>query len=453
MSRIKSGLKDSFPNNKDAVAVETAGEFLSDGRIVEPISDGATGSLKLLVSNGQTCTLASRVDCEGRTYVPLHLDPLALRAIRFPDKASEYGSTQKLFSALQEQFIICGFTEEVAVLTPYFLFGTWFSDYLPAAPCLLITGPRTEASFFFQLLDCLVRHPLSLVEFNSTGLADVMRAHPTLLINQELYKAATLKMLLATNHHNAYVPQRRGLVDFYCAKAVYMGIAAAEDCFDYPALHVALTPLRRKLPVLDLKARHLIASRFQPMLLGYRLRNINGVRESELDFPEFAPPVRILARVLGSCLIDSLDLQIGLLNLLREHQEEMRAGTWDSLRCVLIEALLAHCHSERIDEPVYVGQCTEDAKLILIGRGSPKTLKPKTVGRLLRTSLKLKLKRDGKGWAIRLTAAVRRKVHELARDFDVAASQLGGAKCGLCSEVFAAAGGGAKNGATPRNGQ
>jgi hypothetical protein len=47
-------------------------------------------------------------------------------------------------------------------------------------------------------------------------------------------------------------------------------------------------------------------------------------------------------------------------------------------------------------------------------------------------------KRDGKGFSIVLTEKMRRQVHELARDFQIAPLEEGAASCGLCAELLAA---------------
>lgn len=48
--------------------------------------------------------------------------------------------------------------------------------------------------------------------------------------------------------------------------------------------------------------------------------------------------------------------------------------------------------------------------------------------------------RDNKGSAVLLTNQLRRRIHELARDYNVAAVQEGIASCPLCSEILPAAG-------------
>ena len=76
---------------------EISDGVLPDGRIVELIRDGSTGELKLLVSDGTSVETASSVRVEGRTFLPVRLDPAIQRAVTLPSHASDYGSTESLF--------------------------------------------------------------------------------------------------------------------------------------------------------------------------------------------------------------------------------------------------------------------------------------------------------------------------------------------------------------------
>ncbi len=420
--------------------LETLGELFGDGRSIELIRDTETGRLNLLFFDGENCTVAPRVEYGGRVYVPADLSPSILRAVTWPTKCIEYGSTQKLFTAVRESFTNHGFPDEVALPTTHVVFSSWFPECLPSAPCLSITGPRPEANLLLQLLGCLVRHSLPLAELSRAGLCSLpMDLQLTLLIDLEHVSRSTLSLLSASNNRNAYVPRKGALVNIYCAKAIYRGDALGDGLFGDAALHINLAPSRGRLPMLDEKARQEIAMTLQPQLVAYRSRNLAKVRESEFDLPGFASPIRILARVLGACIVDAPELQAGLIALLEECQERIRGQRWVDLRCVVIESLLFCCHSREKDR-VHVGEITATTSTILKGRGETPPAGPeliKLVGGSLRV-LEFFPKRDSKGNAIRLTDSVRRRIHRLARDFQVAAVQEGVALCPHCSEILAA---------------
>jgi hypothetical protein len=417
--------------------LETTGEVFADGSSIELILDAETGRLSLLLCDGEDRTVTPRVDYRGKVYVPAELDPSILRALTLPTKCIDYGSTDELFKGVRESLTNHGLPTEVALPLAYFSFPTWFPECLPAAPCLVIMGPRPEACLVLQLLSCLVRHPLPLVEVSRAGLSALpMDLQPTLLIDQEHLGLSTSRLLSATNSPNAYVPRRGALVNLYCAKAIYCGGDTLDDALLGDAtLQINLAPSRGRLPVLDPKTRQQIAMELQPRLLMYRLRNIAKVRESKFDLPGPASEIRILARVLGASIVDARELQGGLGPLLEEQQEEIRAERWTDLRCVAIEALLFHCHSGK-EDLVHVGKLTRTATTILKGRGETVRLEPRAMGHTLR-SLGLSLKRDSKGWATRFTDRACQRIHRLARDFDVAAVQNGATQCPHCAEIAA----------------
>jgi hypothetical protein len=423
--------------------IKTTGEVFSDGASIELILDAETGRLNLLISDGENYTIAPRVEYGGRVYVPADLDRSILRALTWPTKCTPYGSTDQLFTAVRDSFTNHSLPEEVALRTTYSVFATWFPECVPAAPCLSITGPRPEARLILQLLGCLCRHPLPLAEVSRAGLCSLLtHLQPTLLIDLEHLGPSILRLLAASNDRKAYVPWKNSLVNLYCAKAIYRGDALGDGLFSDATLQVNLAPSRGRLPILDASTLQEIATALQPQLLAYRSRNIAKVHESQFDLPAFASPIRILARVLGACLIDAPELQAGLGPLLEAHQEKIHAERWLDLRCVALEALLFHCHSGQTNL-VYVGEFTRSATTILKGRGETVSLEPRAMGPILR-SFGLSPKRDSKGWAIRLTHDVRRRIHRLAGDYEVAAMQEGMALCADCAEIVA--GGDTQNG-------
>ena len=69
--------------------------------------------------------------------------------------------------------------------------------------------------------------------------------------------------------------------------------------------------------------------------------------------------------------------------------------------------------------------------------GETGALEARQIGEILR-SLGIHSKRDRQGFSIVLTERMRRQVHDLARDFEVAPLEEGGASCSLCAELRAA---------------
>jgi hypothetical protein len=162
------------------------------------------------------------------------------------------------------------------------------------------------------------------------------------------------------------------------------------------------------------------------------------VLRSEFDLPGFVSPIRVLSRVLGAPIVDAPELQASIASLLQNRQEEATADCWVDLRCVAIEAGLHHCH-QGTEDRIHVGELTRTVGVILQGRGETEAVEPREIGAILR-SLGLTPKRDSRGFAISLSDATRRRIHELAREYQVAAVREGLAACTHCTAVFAADG-------------
>jgi hypothetical protein len=424
---------------RDALSpIRTLGELFPTGGGIDLLRDAATGGLTLILFNERDQFIASRHKSRGRDYLPAELEPSFRRAIILPSTCAEFGSTLALFAAVRASFTAYGFSEEVALTAGYFVFSSWFPDCLPAAPCLCVTGPRAEASLLLQLLACMARHPLRLGEIARSALCSLpFDLQLTLLIDHEPTSRSAWNLLAISNDRGALISWKNRLINPFCAKAIYRGLALDEDHFDGIALHINVPPSRGPLPILDAQAQREIAEKLQPQLQTYRCRNISKVRESRIDFPEFESPLRILGRILGAAIIDAPALQADLEPVLRGLEEGARAERWHDLRCVTIESLLSLAHFGG-NEKVHIGQITLTAGAILKGRGETASFEPEIIGAIVR-QLGFKPKRDNKGNAIHLSDQVRRRIHELARDYDVAAVQQGVAVCPLCLEILPAA--------------
>jgi hypothetical protein len=270
-----------------------------------------------------------------------------------------------------------------------------------------------------------------------------MELAPTLLINADQIGPAALALLRTSNRRNAFFPLRDGLVDFFCAKAVYCGDTVDSAILGESALHINLPPSRGRLPILDEKFSDEVAREFQSKFLAYRCHHFLEVRESRFDLPEFTSATRILARVFGAPIVEAATLRTALIRLLQDHEEARLALSWTDLRCVVIEAVLHHCHTEP-GEKVHVGKITKTVNCILKGRGEETQREAREIGVVLR-DFKLCSKRDSAGYAILLDSAVCRHIHRLAHGFGLLAMRKGEARCLHCHSIL--------NGPNARNGR
>jgi hypothetical protein len=409
---------------------ETGGIVFSDGHCLELIRDDAT-HLSLLDSSRQKG--AQRIKYQGRTYVPPIIDASLMEALTLPTRRAS-GSTADIFTKMCIVFSEHGISDLSSKKLTYWTLSTWFAELFPLAPYLVITGSRQEAHLVLQLLACVVRHGLPLADISLAGLSSLpTHIQPTLLIGHP--SPSTWKALQMSSYPRAYLHTKDGVADLYCAKAVYADTPIVDDAVD-GAFHVRLAPPQGKPSVVtDLALRNLAAD-FQPRLVDYRMRLVGQVRDSDFDVVDLGAELRILARVLGSAIVDAPELRADLVNILQDYQEEIRAGDWTNEKYVVIEAMLDHCHSEQRDQLLYVGQLADTANRILKDRGSREKLEPKALGWILRNSMGFTPKRNGRGFAMRLTEDVRRTIHRLARDFQVPTMSGTATACSQCAEIL-----------------
>ncbi len=424
------------PEVEDCSPIYTSGAVFSDGASIELIREAPTGPLCLMVSDGQNVRVAHQVEFRSKVYQPVHIDPSLLLAMRFPTKPDGFGRTAELFTEARETFMSHGFPEDVALPTTYFSFSTWFTEFLPAAPCLLLTGPPAEARFMLELLGCTVRHALPLGQIPGSGLCSLpMHLQPTLLISQVENSSSAWRLLDISNHRFAYTLRNHEFVDVYCAKAVYLGENGECGKYGDSVLRINLPSLRGRFPILDARDQLEISGKFQSKMLGYRCRNIQKVRESICDFPGFDSGIRILGRILGAPIVEAPELQADLEPLLHDCQERALGARSFDLFYVTIEALLFHSHKEP-GEKVHVRKITKTVMAIFKARGETLQIKPEEIGKILRKH-GFSPKRDSDGSAIRLNDRVCHYTHQLAHRFQLAALQQGITKCSFCLQVLA----------------
>ena len=419
-----------FDNPMEEEVIETTGKVFSDGECIELIKNKG-GSLSLLDSGSKEPT--ESIERGGQTYVPFSLPPSLLEVLTLPAGRTPYGSTVGLFGRIYNLFVDRGISDECAMLLTYGVFATWFPDLLPIAPYLFISGPRPEAHMAIRLLSCVVRHALPLGDLNSAAFRYLpMHIEPTLLVgnlHSSMYRA-----LSSSSHPHAYLPSKDGFIDLYCAKVVYTGTTLPEVLPGGAVLTINLAPCRRKLPLIDAPTCQAIAADFQPQLLDYRLNNFVKVRDADFDVPAFESDLRVLAHVLGSCIVDAPEVQAGIAPLLQGQQEVLRANRLVDPQCIALEAVLDHCHTTPEPCRVGVAELADTSSRILASRGETPAFEPKHMGRLLR-SLGLYPKRDAQGYAFFLTEQFRRQVHRLARDHGITLEETATA-CAHCSEIM-----------------
>jgi hypothetical protein len=419
--------------------METGGIVFPNGYCIELIKN-VSGSPLLLDSRDKKCY--ERINHAGRVYVPPMLTASLLEALTLPSKPTDCGSTVEMIEQIRDFFLGQGVSEDSAQVCTYFAFASWFPESLLVAPCLALTGTESEARVLLRLLACVVRHGLSLAEINLANFRSFpMHIQPTLLIGY--VHPSTWKFCSASNHPGTFVPNKDGLADLYCAKAVYSGPTSWPIRGD-SILNISCALRGGELPFVNGPMLEKFAGHFQPKLLDYRLKHVARVRDANFDAKTLPVPLRMMARALGSCIVDAPELQADVVRMLESQDDELRANRSLDPNCVTIEAMLAHCHGENGPIRVGVAEIATTATAIMADRGETAVFESKRMGSHLRL-LGFHAKRGSKGYAVHLTPDVRRRSHRLARDHEVGDSEQGVAGCVHCTEVTSAQTGGSNS--------
>jgi hypothetical protein len=235
------------------------------------------------------------------------------------------------------------------------------------------------------------------------------------------------RLLSAARHRKIHILRKGRLQDMFCAVATFTDGHAPKTS---SGIHVPMGPVCREPDTLSDSEEEKIAETFQAKLLGYRLANHSKVLRSTFDVPQFSLEMREQARSMGRCTPDDTDLQQELVHVLSAHDAEIRSERWTDVNTILVEVILAGCH-EADRQHLYIGEIAKDVRALLEDRGERRQVEPREVGERLRGA-GLIAERVSKGFRLRLSQVVRRRVHELAYSIDAPTIEAGAVSCPDC---------------------
>jgi len=274
---------------------------------------------------------------------------------------------------------------------------------------------------------------LLLSEVTRAGfLALPLYLQPTLLVEQHKLPKALQYLLVASRTKGLGVPVSGELRGVFGSRVICTG-HHLERFLSEGAIQVPLAP-QTGFPAVDEDAIEDIGDAFQPRLLAYRLTQHQKTRASKFDVAELSAPLRLLVRSLGACVVDEPELQNGLVPLLKEQDDGVRAECSAGMEAAAVEAVLFYVH-EGEKGSVYVNEIADAVNAILQNRGEPFGVEDRAVGGVLNRLGLFTGRLSGKGRGLRLRQSVRRKVHELARQYDIQIAEAEVSGCEDCAAV------------------
>jgi hypothetical protein len=423
-------------NTKDPDLTESSGEVFASGAMIELIRNSDTDQIKLAHWDGSRISICTRVDLNGRTFVPPALHESVLEIINLPSNATDYGSTPALLDDLRRFFRAHpGLSEEAVSKAAFGALASWFPECAP--PLLIVSAPDPSGSrLLLEQLRYVCRRSMIIGDVTRAGMWSLpLSLRPTIIIDRPKPTKDLPYVLRAMSRPGVHIPQRGHLLDVSCPIVICMQEPISDSWLLEQGVQIEAMASVARFPRIARQALGEVSLDLQAKLLSYRLRNFAKVQCSNFDAPQLAFPTREIARALGDCIIDASDLQSRVVPLLEEQDEDARVRRTSSFEAVVVEAALVFCHEKKKREWVYVGEFATVANAILEGRGEQIELEPRAVGDVLRAVglFTRRLGRAGRG--VLLVREVRQKIHELAWRFCVRSIDDGVDRCEFCSEA------------------
>jgi len=417
--------------------VRTSDKVFPDGWLLELIRN-PDGELNFLIWNGKSAKTAGQFVRQGETFAPLRVDPTILRWLQLPSNTAEYGSTRKLFTEISDLISRTQVGDGVVKAVSFSVFATWLADYLPVAPFLwIVVPPTTAVGPLLQVIHLLCRRSLVVSDISAARFRFLpVDLRPTLLVEVCVQSRQLLNLLRASKRHRALIAADGKAVDAFGARIVFAREPLRDPANAGFPLELVLPPTRQYIPPMSSSEAERIAAEFQAKLLHYRILNWAKVRTPAFDLNQFTIPMQETAHSLAASIVDDDELQSQIVPLLKTLDREIRLDRASLLPAIVLEALIARCHSTT-GKYFPVADLTADVNTILLGRGEMLEVSPENIGWTLRA---LGLYTDfipGGRKGLVLLNGVRKKIHDLAAAYGVRTLRELPAKidCPLCAAL------------------
>lgn len=181
-----------------------------------------------------------------------------------------------------------------------------------------------------------------------------------------------------------------------------------------------LSPTQKQLPSFDDSAERSAAQSLQPKFLRYRRLHYRDVESSNANYESFVPEMRDQARTWLAPIINYPEFRDSVYQEFLRQSQDAAGARFSDPKSLVCEAALALCHKEGCAE-FLIGEVAELVNAILKGRHEDAQVSPKRVGLLLR-DLGIHGERVTQGYKVKLSDAVRARVHQLASEFRVSSN-------------------------------
>jgi len=364
--------------------------------------------------------------------------PLALhKSLLLPTKLKGCNSAREMFDSIRALVQHHGMlSDRQSRLVTYWSMACWFTDFLPFIPTLVITGPAFAADPLLRVLQYVCRRPVLLAGISPATLQAITanQVMPTLLIRAPQLSRAMAALLDASNQPGYFVSSGKDIWQFYGAKCIYLGEDGNQQMMGPRSIHVHTSrnawEVGRSLPTNE------VVQDLQNQMLFYRLIAHDRVASSNFRVTGFLPELCAMAEVLGAPILDDPELQKGIVELLKELNEQARVDRSSGLSAMVLRAVLWHCHQPD-QQRVFVREIAATANQIYRDEGESLKISNETVGHMLK-NLGLYTRRLGSaGRGLILDKATRSRAHKLGHANEALPDSSELSACGYCHELQA----------------
>ena len=377
-----------------------------------------TGSTSLAHWTRNKTSYATQFQVGSQTFVAADVETGIPREMQLPrEVGSLEGATAIVPNIVENLRKATGVSPENAELAALIGVATHFPDCRDSGLRVVVTGrDEWEAIQFLQSLSGFCYQALPVTNFTFEHLRRLPAGcSPTFLISDPCPSRSMMEFLTATQHSSFAVTGRDGSIFTRTFSAILLDPGLTRYGPPSSFLRIDATPQVRPKGF-DSDDRKRIADQSRSQLLRYRLHSWERVRHAAFDPVELEGNARTTASVLGSCFPDDPALRTRVVELVRSQAEACKLDSASGEVAVVLDALLVLSHEGKTE--VYVGEVAKIANGILDIRGDGYHLDPRRVGAVLKR-FGLNRTRDRKGYRSTLTAAIKRRIHELGRSLDV----------------------------------
>ncbi len=162
----------------------------------------------------------------GYRYTVPQLPAPIYNAMHLPANVTSDFSAHQVFEGIRRVLRGCpALSDQQCELLSFWCMATWFADQMDFIPRMTITGPRYAADLLLALLSRVCRRAILLAGIKPATLQQIpmKKLTPTLLIRQIKPGKSANELLDASDRRRYFVACGKQLMEFYCAKCVYVG--------------------------------------------------------------------------------------------------------------------------------------------------------------------------------------------------------------------------------------